>query len=168
MFLMASIVLVTGCKKDTDDPDEGDGASCEGCHTNYAHLQKVYSPDTVITGGGCGGEAPHYEPYDRVYMGGTGYEEYKKSGHYQIGCTGCHNGTDNTDDKTVAHSGDFLLTCRLPTEAKAMASHRNPKEKSPYPPWEGRQHGCPPREGGHVGSTAVEIVFDANICEHLG
>lgn len=101
---------ITGCSKDSDepDPDEFSVASCEGCHINYAHLQKVYTPDTGAPAGGCGGEAPHYEPYDRVYMGGDGYETFKESGHYTIGCTGCHKGVDNTDDKNVAHSGDFI------------------------------------------------------------
>ena len=90
------------------DPDTKTVASCEGCHTDYAHLQEVYSPDTAAPAGGCGGDAPHYEPYDRVFMGGEGYEDYKESGHYSIGCTGCHNGNDDTDDKNLAHSGDFL------------------------------------------------------------
>ncbi|MFA6402855.1 MAG: hypothetical protein WCX31_14740 [Salinivirgaceae bacterium] len=83
-------------------------ASCEGCHTNYAHLQEVYTPDTAAPAGGCGGEAPHYEPYDRVYMGGDGFEAYKTSGHYAMGCVACHNGTDKTADKQLAHSGNFI------------------------------------------------------------
>jgi hypothetical protein len=97
-----------GSPEDNYEPPIASYASCEGCHTNYAHLQKVYSPDTAVTGGGCGGEAPHYEPYDRVFMGGDGYELYKQSRHYSLGCVACHNGIDNTDDKNLAHSGDFL------------------------------------------------------------
>lgn len=108
VFFALFITINTGCNKnDPTDPNAG-VASCEGCHTNYAHLQEVYSPDTAVSGGGCGGTAPYYEPYDRVFMGGTGYEAYKTTSHYAIGCTGCHNGTDKTDDKTVAHSGNFL------------------------------------------------------------
>ncbi len=110
-FLLILVIGIGfGCSK-TDEQTEPDTlgvASCEGCHTNYAHLQAVYTPDTTAPPGGCGGEAPHYEPYDRVYMGGEGYTEYKKSSHYKIGCTGCHRGTDNTSDKNVAHSGDFI------------------------------------------------------------
>ena len=106
------IILAIGCNKNDNDnnnqTEEKSVASCEGCHINYAHLQEVYTPDTAAPAGGCGGEAPHYEPYDRVYMGGEGYEEYKQSGHYDIGCVGCHGGTDNTDDKQLAHSGDFI------------------------------------------------------------
>lgn len=110
LMILASylVIFIASCKKDNPSGDEMSIASCEGCHTNYAHLQAVYSPDTAIIGGGCGGEAPHYEPYDRVYMGGDGYEEYKKSAHYEIGCVGCHNGNNNTDDKKKAHSGDFI------------------------------------------------------------
>ena len=85
-ILVAGAFLMTGCYE--EDP-EGAVASCESCHTNYAHLQEVYTPDTAAPAGGCGGSAPHYEPYDRVYMGGSGYEAYKASGHYSIGCTGC-------------------------------------------------------------------------------
>jgi thiosulfate/3-mercaptopyruvate sulfurtransferase len=100
-------MLLPGCDK-ADGVPSNNVATCEGCHTNYAHLQEVYSPDTAVSGGGCGGEAPHYEPYDRVYMGGNGFTEFKASGHYEIGCVGCHNGIDGTDDKTIAHSGDFI------------------------------------------------------------
>lgn len=108
LIVPAIAVMVSFSACNNTDADSGGVASCEGCHTNYAHLQLVYSPDTVAPAGGCGGEAPHFEPYDRVYMGGDGYEAYKSSGHYQIGCTGCHNGNNKTSDKTKAHSGDFI------------------------------------------------------------
>lgn len=112
-LLTGVVLLVTlvKCKKDSEPdpiPTETSVNSCEGCHTNYAHLQKVFSPDTAAAAGGCGGDAPHYEPYDRVYMGGDGFDEYKKSGHYTVGCTGCHNGIDGTSDKSTAHSGNFI------------------------------------------------------------
>ncbi|NQU88655.1 MAG: hypothetical protein HQ541_23175 [Mariniphaga sp.] len=103
------MVFFGSCNQDKTEDQLGENvASCEGCHTDYAYLQEVYSADTVAPAGGCGGEAPHYEPYDRVYMGGDGFEAYKESGHYEIGCVGCHNGTDLTVDKMVAHSGDFI------------------------------------------------------------
>lgn len=115
ILVVTSVLFFTaGCSsensgEDTDETiDTKSVASCEGCHTNYEHLQKVFSPDTEAPAGGCGGEAPHYEPYDRVYMNGAGYEEFKKNAHYKIGCTGCHNGTDKTDDKVKAHSGNFI------------------------------------------------------------
>lgn len=41
-------------------------------------------------------------------MGGDGFEDFKQSSHYSVGCTGCHNGIDNTDDKNLAHSGTFI------------------------------------------------------------
>ncbi|MFC2087543.1 hypothetical protein ACFLSA_05245 [Bacteroidota bacterium] len=102
-----NLLFILSCSENGDNK-EGSVASCEGCHTNYAYLQEVYSPDTAAPVGGCGGEAPHYEPYERVFMGDEGFDSYKKSGHYEIGCTGCHNGTDNTSDKVLAHSGDFI------------------------------------------------------------
>ncbi|MEN8155421.1 MAG: hypothetical protein ABFS10_00600 [Bacteroidota bacterium] len=82
--------------------------SCEGCHTDYEKLVAVHSPDTAAPVGGCGGDAPHFEPYDRVFMGGDGYDAYKTSGHYAVGCTGCHNGNGDTGEKDEAHSGDFI------------------------------------------------------------
>lgn len=115
--------FAAGCNTDKKD-DINDVASCEGCHINYAHLQAVYTPDTAAPVGGCGGEAPHYEPYDRVYMSGDGYEAYKQSSHYQIGCAGCHNGTDNTADKNLAHSGNFISHPSIFAEEKCSQCHQ--------------------------------------------
>jgi hypothetical protein len=98
-------------------------ASCEGCHTNYAHLQKVYSPDTTGPAGGCGGEAPHFEPFDRVFIGGDGYQAFKKTAHYDLGCTYCHNGNNSTSDKETAHSGNFIKHPSSVNEEKCGACH---------------------------------------------
>ncbi|MCB2207911.1 MAG: hypothetical protein KQH67_06405 [Bacteroidetes bacterium] len=125
LFVFLLSIMNSGCgKKGPIDPNEISVASCEGCHTDYAHLQAVYTPDTAAPAGGCGGEAPHFEPYDRVFMGGSGYEEYKTSGHYSIGCTGCHNGTDGTDDKQLAHSGDFLRHPSAEADDKCGSCHQ--------------------------------------------
>ncbi|MFC2106836.1 hypothetical protein ACFLRY_00725 [Bacteroidota bacterium] len=128
MLIIITCFIYYSCKKDDDGTEVPTTTtqgvnSCEGCHTNYAHLQEVYSPDTTSTSGGCGGTVPHYEPYDRVYMGGDGYEDYKKSSHYAVGCTGCHNGTDNTDDKTVAHSGNFIAHPSMNYDSKCGSCH---------------------------------------------
>ena len=120
--VMILSLIILGCTKLSDKQNFG---SCEGCHTSYAHLQEVFSPDTVAPAGGCGGEAPHYEPYDRVYMGGNGFEAYKASGHYTIGCVGCHNGKDKTADKTKAHSGDFLAHPSSAYEEKCGSCHKS-------------------------------------------
>ena len=127
MILMAmalTVILISCNKEEEGTTEELSLASCEGCHTNYAHLQQIYSPDTAVSGGGCGGEAPHYEPYDRVFMGGDGYEAFKKSGHYGVGCVGCHNGVGDTDDKKLAHSGDFLRHPSEQSEEKCGACHK--------------------------------------------
>ncbi|MCK4750607.1 MAG: hypothetical protein KAT15_26295, partial [Bacteroidales bacterium] len=55
--------------------------SCEGCHTDYERLIAVHSPDTTAGLIGYGVNAPQYEPYDRVFMGGDGYDAFKESGH---------------------------------------------------------------------------------------
>jgi thiosulfate/3-mercaptopyruvate sulfurtransferase len=105
--MLATAQLTTSCEN--HKAFMGDEiSSCEKCHTDYALLQKVFSPDTEPPASGCGGDAPYYEPYDRVYMGGEGFEDYRKSGHYEIGCAGCHFGNDKSDDKNTAHSGDFV------------------------------------------------------------
>lgn len=126
MTVLLYMIILGGCKKKSADPlpDPLSVASCEGCHTNYAHLQEVYSPDTTAPPGGCGGGAPVYEPYDRVFMGGEGYLAFKASGHYQIGCTGCHKGTGNTDDKVLAHSGDFIKHPSLFAGETCSACHQ--------------------------------------------
>ena len=122
---IVGIFAVYNCTHHTLNPDsEGESvASCEGCHTNYSHLQEVYTPDTTAAVGGCGGEAPHYEPYDKVIMDPEDLDAYKESSHYSIGCTGCHNGTDNTADKELAHSGDFISHPSLFYEDKCGSCH---------------------------------------------
>ncbi len=122
-ILITGIIMSIGSCKNDDENKDSSVASCEGCHTNYAHLQQVFSPDTAAPAGGCGGEAPHYEPYDRVFMGGDGYADFKKNSHYEVGCTGCHNGTDNTSDKKTAHSGNFISHPSDAYETKCVSCH---------------------------------------------
>lgn len=126
VLIFFGLFIFSSCTKEYNQekvPPPSAVASCEGCHTNYAHLQEVYTPDTGEPAGGCGGTAPHYEPYDRVYMGGNGYEAYKQSGHYSLGCVYCHNGVDDTDDKNLAHSGDFLRHPSMEYEEKCGSCH---------------------------------------------
>lgn len=115
--LLSALVLMSflGCsEKDKDQPISPDitleKATCEGCHTNYQYLKKVYTPDPPDPGGGggCGGDTPHIEPYDRVYLGGSGYEQFKNDIHGKLPCESCHGGIANTDDKNLAHSGNFI------------------------------------------------------------
>ncbi len=107
------------------DSGEVSSNSCEGCHTVYERLIAVHSPDTAAPAGGYGGEAPHYEPYDRVFMGGDGYEAFKTSGHYAVGCTSCHNGDGNTGEKIQAHSGDFIKHPSAFYEDKCGTCHQD-------------------------------------------
>ncbi len=110
--LCTLLVMHSGCTEKIRDkePDESENkiASCMGCHTNYSTLQKMADPDTDPPAEGCGGAAPFIEPYDRVYLGGPGFERFKDSTHGMIGCTSCHGGVDNTADKQEAHSGNFV------------------------------------------------------------
>jgi len=114
VFTVLLLFIINGCtKEEKSDPVspsvEKKVASCTGCHTDYEHLKEVYTPDPPDPGGGgCGGETPHIEPYDRVYLGGEGYNQFLKTAHGRMPCTSCHNGNDNTADKDSAHSNNFL------------------------------------------------------------
>ncbi len=136
LFIIPMLALVIGCSDDKDEnqpvnPTNKSVASCEGCHTNYAHLKEVHTPDPPSGGGGgCGGEVPHIEPYDRVFMGGSGYEDFKSDIHGKIPCVACHNGVDKTSDKSVAHSGDFIKKPTSDAVAKCGSCHPDIASKS--------------------------------------
>jgi len=118
-MLGALSLLIAGCTQ--HQISEFD--SCVGCHTDYVHLKDVYSEDTVAALGGCGGSAPHYEPYDRVYMSGEGYESFKSSSHGTLSCTYCHGGIDGTEEKDVAHSDGFIKHPSTAYEQKCGGCH---------------------------------------------
>ena len=70
-FITVFTVFFTGCsdeKKDNAVDSNLSINSCEGCHTNYSVLKEIAKPDTIVESAGCGGDAPHIEPYDRVYL----------------------------------------------------------------------------------------------------
>ena len=128
ILITVAAIIITGCESAKIKLYK-DASACEDCHTNYALLQKVFSPDTAAPASGCGGEAPYYEPYDRVYMGGAGFTAYKSSAHYSIGCAGCHNGNDVTSDKAKAHSGDFIAHPSAQAEETCGSCHSDIAEK---------------------------------------
>ncbi len=111
MLALTIVTFFTGCKKEANVASTttgGASSQCVACHTDYALLKQVASPDTAASGGGCGGDTPHIEPYDRVYLGGQGYEDFKKSTHGKKECVWCHGGNAKASDKKSAHSGDFV------------------------------------------------------------
>jgi len=124
-------IFLVACSEKTTEPDPTpdpnlDKASCIGCHTDYNHLKAVHTPDPPDPGGGgCGGEIPHIEPYDRVYLGGPGYDEFKNSSHGQMSCTTCHKGVDNNADKNIAHSGDFIAKPSADAETFCGSCHQS-------------------------------------------
>ncbi len=130
-FCLFLVIVLVGCKKEENEepvtpetPKAKSVASCEGCHTNYETLKKVYTPDPPSEGGaGCGGETPHFEPYERVFMGGEGYASFKKDIHGKMPCTSCHNGVDGTDDKAKAHSNNFISHPSSKAEQKCAGCH---------------------------------------------
>jgi thiosulfate/3-mercaptopyruvate sulfurtransferase len=118
------VALTTACaESDKNSTDNGDIASCEGCHTNYETLKAIAAPDTTTGGGGCGGDAPHIDRWDRVYLGGTGFTDFKNSTHGTLACTQCHNGMDGTSDKVEAHSGDFISHPSTFSQSKCGTCH---------------------------------------------
>jgi len=112
LFVAIVIAMQFGCVQTQPLVEKStpvtDTASCVACHTNYRALQAMAEPDTEPPMEGCGGGAPHIEVHDRVYMGGPGYEEFKKSEHGRLACTQCHGGVDGTADKKRAHSDNFI------------------------------------------------------------
>jgi len=134
LIFTVSIVLFlfAGCSEEKNDTPPTDPEniakvnSCEGCHTNYEHLKEVYTPDPPAPPShGCGGDAPHYEPYDRVFLGGTGYAQFQNTMHGKLGCVTCHNGVDGTADKAEAHSGNFIKKPSYESEEKCGSCHPN-------------------------------------------
>ena len=100
-IMLINLFLNVGCtEKKVTDPPTGDESlakvnSCEGCHTNYDHLKANHTPeDPPEDTGGCGGAPPFHQPYDRVYLGGSGYEAFKNDIHGKLGCVTCHNGVE--------------------------------------------------------------------------
>lgn len=126
---LSFVFVLSGCKKEEPVTPhdkvqfEKPINSCEGCHVNYTVLKTIAAPDTSAPAGGCGGEAPHIEPYDRVFLGDEGFEHFKKTMHGKIGCTACHNGVDDTDDKALAHSGDFIRHPSTRATEKCASCH---------------------------------------------
>ena len=106
LFFAGMIAMIASSCTMVDNKDQKalSYGTCEGCHTDYEHLKLVYTPDTAAPAGGCGGTAPHYEPYDRVYLGGSGYDAYKGTVH-DMACTKCHDGVDYESNKEKAHKG---------------------------------------------------------------
>lgn len=127
LILLVVVLIITGIScTNYQIPGKGTGEvtenSCEGCHTDYERLVDVHTPDTDLPLG-YGGEVPPSKPYDRVYLGGDGFETFKTSGHYSVGCTGCHSGVGNSGEKDVAHSGDFIKHPSSHYEDKCGACH---------------------------------------------
>ena len=83
-------------------------ASCIGCHTDLDALTILHTPDSVMPTAGCSGPPPYIEPYDRVYLEPAGFAEFQGTIHGRMECVICHGGVDETDDKELAHSGDFV------------------------------------------------------------
>ncbi|MFA7229371.1 MAG: hypothetical protein WC061_10080 [Melioribacteraceae bacterium] len=131
LYLLIVAIFISCADKSVEDPGDPvppaakSVASCEGCHTNYNTLKSNYTPDPPAEGDshGCGGEAPHFEPYDRVYLGGDGYATFKNDIHGKMPCISCHNGVDGTSDKTKAHSGDFIRKPSSQSASKCATCH---------------------------------------------
>ena len=128
LIILLVVMIISGIScTNYQIPGKGSGNitanSCEGCHTDYERLEAVHTADTAPPPSGCGGTAPYYPPYDRVYLGGDGYESFKLSGHYGVGCKGCHNGNGKTGDKNEAHSGDWIKSPSQAHEEKCAKCH---------------------------------------------
>lgn len=103
IFTAMVAFIVSGCDQ-YKIPDYSDVASCEGCHSDLAYLDKVFTKDSTPPVGGCGGTAPEPKPYD-VFLGEGGYSDL----FHDFACTVCHGGIDGTHEKEVAHSGNNFI-----------------------------------------------------------
>ncbi len=128
--LSISMLVLIGCSKENEnitnpiDKRLVGTNSCVGCHTNYEALKLLADPETPPEDeGGCGGAAPYYPPYDRVYMGGSGTQSFMNSSHGKKGCTYCHNGIDNTGAKNKAHSNNFITNPSSVENNKCQICH---------------------------------------------
>ncbi len=120
--------IIAGCTNDTIPDRGGNGNgnvsnSCESCHTDYPLLIAVHTPDTGAPVGGCGGDAVVRTPYDRVFMGGEGYDDFKASAHYYVGCVNCHGGDNQVMDKESAHSGEWTASPSMDYEKNCASCH---------------------------------------------
>ena len=122
-YIQLTLILLTffftACKKEIlpiENKSQASQSSCETCHYNFEMLKKVASPEEPPTGGGgCGGDAPYIEPWNRVYVNQV---EYNNSTHAKLTCVWCHDGNDKTMDKNISHknilkhpSENALLKC---------------------------------------------------------
>lgn len=131
--LLFSVVWIAlfgtiGCKNNADELADNNSlhagnSNCVSCHTNYSLLKQVHSPDTAVVSGGCSGETPHIEPYDRVYMTPDGYAAFAKSAHGKKECTWCHGGDASTNDKKKAHANNFVKHPSTQAETKCITCH---------------------------------------------
>ncbi|MBW7887894.1 MAG: hypothetical protein H3C35_05990 [Bacteroidetes bacterium] len=126
--VVAAVLFSAGCHENIEpSKPSSDGAvvssNCIDCHTNYALLKQIASPDTSTSTGGCGGDAPHIETYDKVYLGGEGFELYKKSMHGTVGCVWCHGGDASAIEKKSAHAKNFIAHPSLQAEKKCIVCH---------------------------------------------
>ena len=111
LLLFLCVVTFFSCSKKENPPVAGDDsaqAGCVSCHTNYEKLKQIAAPDTSTGGGGCGGDAPHIETYDRVYLGGDGYTAFQSTAHGKMECVTCHGGDVTASEKTMAHGSTFI------------------------------------------------------------
>jgi len=128
LILMFVTILITGtgCTNyqipGINPPSQAN--TCEDCHTDYERLKAEYTPDTAAPVSGCAVEAPHIEPYDRVFLSGTGFDAFKASPHYNVGCTGCHNGDKTAENKVDAHSGDWTASPSMAYDEKCATCHK--------------------------------------------
>ena len=123
-----AMVFFNGCQKNNDtiannDSSHSSSSNCISCHTNYSLLKQIASPDTTAGGGGCGGDAPVIETYDKVYLGGTGFESFQQSSHGKLKCTECHGGNEDATDKTNAHTNNFIAHPSTHAETKCVKCH---------------------------------------------
>jgi len=129
LFLIVIMAGFLGCNK-SEEPMTADldvqnaEKGCYECHSDVEFLKKVAAPDTahVVSEGGCGGELPAMEAWEKVYVGGSGGAKFLSTVHGKIACTGCHGGVEKAT-KAKAHTGDFTAMPSLEAVERCATCH---------------------------------------------
>lgn len=138
IVLVAFLFILIGCKSDSDTPSDPPpntvtNRTCIECHSDAALLKTIAAPDTShpTSEGGCGGELPPLEPWQKVYIGGPNGQTFLQSVHGKIKCVDCHRGTEPASDKVSAHAGNFVASPSITNAVTACGScHKDIADKN--------------------------------------
>ena len=129
IVMLSALFLLQGCTKDDDAAPPTTSivtpTSCIGCHSDEATLKRVAAPNPPAPPGegGCGGTLPEMEAWQKVYIGGPNGQKFLESTHGKMKCVTCHGGVEPANDKTAAHTGNFVAAPSQDAESSCGSCH---------------------------------------------